>query len=136
RPCNHCSDFSAKQLHSENIARLASHIFCAHVDDALQSKHRANRRRGDSVLTCASLGNDAALAHSPRKQGLAHRIVDLVRTSVGKIFTLQVDLCSARVRSQPLRVNQRRWPAAVIAKSLVKFAPEIRITSRARELFR
>jgi len=88
------------------------------------------------VLARAGFGYDAAFAHSAREQCLAHRIVDLVRTGVGKIFAFQVDLRSARVPGQPLRMKQRRRPAAVIAQPLVEFAPEIRVVPRMRELFR
>src|SRR6266446_6998595 len=132
----HGNDISSKQPHSEDVERLASHIFCAHVDDALQSKHRANRRRRDAVLTRARFGNDATFAHSPREQRLPHCIVDLMCASVQKILPLQVNLCSARVRSQSLRVKQRRWSSAVIAQELLKLAPEIHIASRTCELFR
>jgi hypothetical protein len=40
------------------------------------------------VLACAGLSDDAALAHSTRKQRLSYSIIDLVRAGVQKIFTL------------------------------------------------
>src|SRR5438067_7954128 len=132
----HGNYFSPEQPHSKNIERLASHIFCAHVDDALQAKHRANRRRRDAVLTCTCFGNYSVSAHSPREQRLPHRVVDLVCASVQEIFPLQIDLRSAGVRSESLRGKQRRWSAAVITQKLLKFAPESLVVSRTCELCR
>ena len=82
----HGDDFSAKQSHSENIERLAPYIFCAHVDDAPQTEQCANRARGDAVLPCAGLRNDALFSHSARQQCLACGIIDLMRAGVEKIF--------------------------------------------------
>ena len=132
----HGNNFSSEQPHSENIECLASHVFRAHVDYALQAKHRADRGRRDAMLTRARFGNDSVFAHPPREQGLPYRVVGLVRASVQKIFPFQVNLCSARVRSQSLRVKQRRWPTTVIAQELFKLVPEIGVASCARELFR
>ena len=67
------------------------------------------------MLTRTCLGNDAMLAHPAREQGLSHSVVDLVRASVQKIFTLKINLRTARMRRQPLCVKQRRWPTTVIA---------------------
>ena len=44
------------------------------------------------MLSCASLCDDALLAHTQTQQGLAHAVVDLVCTSVVQVFPLQVDL--------------------------------------------
>src|SRR5262249_23202754 len=126
--------FSAEQLHSENIERLSSHIFCADIDDATQIKQCANRRSCYAVLARPSLSNDATLAHSTRKQRLSNGVVHLVRARVQKIFALQIDLRSPAVSRQPLRVKQRRWPATVIAQQFVEFAPEIWVLSGAPEL--
>jgi hypothetical protein len=75
-------------------------------------------------------------AHSPGEQYLAHRVIDLMRASVQKIFPFQINLRSARVRSQSLCVKQWRWPPTVIAQELFKFAPEIRVVSREGEFLR
>ena len=45
--------------------------------------------RGAAKLPRAGFRHDAALAHAPGEQRLAHRVIDLVRASVGEIFALQ-----------------------------------------------
>jgi hypothetical protein len=67
---------------------LSPDVFCAHIDDATQSEQRANRRRCNAVLASPCLSDDAAFAHSTRKQHLSDSVVDLVRAGVQKIFTL------------------------------------------------
>jgi len=68
------------------------------------------------VLSCPSLGDDASFAHAPRKQALSDGVVDLVRACMQKVFALQINLRAARMCSQPLRVEQRRRSATVIAQ--------------------
>ncbi len=43
----------------------------------------------------AGFGDDALLAHAPREQRLAERVVDLVRAGVEQVFALEVDLGAA-----------------------------------------
>src|SRR5439155_4306598 len=95
------SDLSDTQSHPKHVESLAPHVFRAHVDDAAQAEERASRRRRDTMLTCACFSNNAAFAHSLCEQRLAHRIIDLVRASVQKIFALQVDLRPAAACTQP-----------------------------------
>ncbi len=89
--------FRAQQAHAEDVQLLPAHVFLAHVDDALEPKQRADRGRGDAVLARAGLGDDALLAHAPRQQALAERVVDLVRAGVQQVFALQVDLRAAEL---------------------------------------
>ena len=53
-----------EQFHPEHIQRLTMYIFLAHIDYALESEQSTNGSGGNTVLSCASLGNDPALAHS------------------------------------------------------------------------
>ena len=43
----------------------------AHVDDAFEAEHRADRGGGDAVLARAGFGDDAGLAHASGEQDLA-----------------------------------------------------------------
>jgi len=135
RPGVDGSYLRAKQLHSEDIQTLATHVLCAHVNDALQPKQRAHSCSRDAVLTCACLGNDALFLHAARQQSLAQGIVDFVRAGMEKIFAFQVNLRSANVCRQSLRVKQWRRSPGVIAEQLVEFAPELVVGPRAQELF-
>ena len=84
--------FGAEQFHAEDIERLALDIHLAHVDDAFQAKHRADRCRGDAMLSRARFGNDALFAHAFCQQTLPQRIIDFVRACVCKVFTFEIDL--------------------------------------------
>ena len=75
-------------------------------------------------------------AHPARQQRLAEGVIDLVRASVQKIFALQINLCATGMRSQPLRVKQRRRSAGVVAQQHVEFAPKIRIAASVHKLSR
>ena len=73
----------------KTLRRLPPHVLLAHVDDALQAEARADRGRGDAMLSRAGFGDDAALAHAPRQQHLAEGVVDLVRAGVAEVFALE-----------------------------------------------
>ncbi len=57
--------------------------------------------RGHAVLAGAGLGDDAPLAHAPRQQHLAERVVDLVRAGVAEVLALEHD--AAPPASAPMR---------------------------------
>ena len=96
----HLAHFGAEQLHAKNIQRLPTHVFRAHIDNAFEPEQRAHRRGRHAVLARAGFGDDAALAHAPRQQDLAERVVDFVRAGVEQIFALEIDAraaaCSVR----------------------------------------
>src|SRR5262245_15500658 len=72
--------------------------------------------------------------HTPCKQGLSDGVVDLMRACMQKVFALQINLCTTRVCSQPLRVKQWSGSAGVIAQQHVEFASKIRVVSNPHEL--
>ncbi len=90
-------DFCPEQLHAENVERLARHVFRAHVDVALQPEQRAGGRRCDAVLSCARLRDDPRFPHATGQQGLADRVVDLVRAGMRQVFALEKHARSAGV---------------------------------------
>ena len=104
-----------KKPHPEYVERLASDVFLAHVHDAFLAQHGAHGGGSDAVLARAGLGDDPALAHALRKQPLAERVVDLVRSGVGQVLTLDVDVRAAELARQVLSVVERRGSANVVA---------------------
>src|SRR5947209_10956864 len=69
----------AQQSHAKNIQFLAAHVLNAHIDHAVKTKQRANCCRGHSMLSGASLSNDALLVHTLPQQRLYQPVIDLVR---------------------------------------------------------
>src|SRR5205807_5033966 len=107
---------SPQQTHSENVERLPSHIFRAHINDAAQPEQCADGSGGDAVLSRAGFSDNTILAHAPREQRLSDRVIDLMRAGVQKVFALQVNLCATGMCSQALRVKQRRRTTTIIAQ--------------------
>ena len=97
----HRHDLGAEQFHAEDVGLLPLDIGRAHVDDTRNIEQGAGGRGGDAVLAGAGLGDDPALAHAPRQQGLAEHIVDLVRAGVVELVALQIDLRAAEMTGQP-----------------------------------
>ncbi len=91
----HFAHLGAQQFHAENIQRLAAHVFGAHVNDAVQSKQRANCCRRHAMLSGAGLGDHPALVHASCQQNLAQRVVDFVGAGVQQVFALEINLRAA-----------------------------------------
>ena len=88
-------NFRAEETHPRDVQGLPFHIDDAHVDDAFAAEPRGDRRGRDTVLAGTRFRDDASLAHAPREQNLAERVVDLMRAGVQQIFTLKVNLRAA-----------------------------------------
>ena len=71
------------------LSRWRSHILRPHVHHALEIEAGADGRGRNPVLTGAGLGDDPALPHSAREQGLADRVVDLVGAGVVQVLPLE-----------------------------------------------
>jgi hypothetical protein len=82
--------------HPEYVESLPPHILGAHINDAFESRKSANGRCRHAVLSRSCFGDYPLLAHSPRQQNLAQRIVYLVRAGVIEVLALQVYLRSAQ----------------------------------------
>ena len=62
------------------------------------------------MLPCSGLGDNAILAHAFGEQALTQSVVDLVRSSVGKVFTLEIDARAAKLVGQVFGVVEGGWP--------------------------
>ena len=97
----------AQEAHALDVRALAPHVLGSHVDDALEVEARADGRDRDAVLARARLGDDAPLAEAPGEQGLAERVVELVRAGVQEILALEVEPLPGR---ESLGQGQGGWP--------------------------
>ena len=79
------------------------------------------------MLAGARLGDDSALPEPPREQGLAERVVELVRAGVEQVLALQVEALSGR---EAFGKRQRRGAAAVGAPERLQLVPERRMGER------
>src|SRR5262249_61434538 len=123
-------DIRAQRLHLENVEPLATNIFFAHVDLALQAEECRGGRGGDAMLPGPGLGDDTRLAHPPSEECLADAIVDLVSAGVIEVFTLEEDAGAAGFLRQPLGEVKRRRPAYILPQGILKLALELRVLQR------
>ena len=104
------------QVHPLDVGSLPPHVFRAHEDDAFEPEPRAGSRGRDAVLPGARLGDDPRLAEPPGEHHLAERVVDLVRTRVIEVLSLEVQpLARGEARSQR---DRRRTPRVGAAEVL------------------
>src|SRR5947209_1670788 len=116
-----------KQFHAEYIKLLPLHIFGAHVDHALKSHERTDRCRRDSMLAGACFCDDAPLAHAAGQQRLSNGVIDFVSACVQQVFTLEVDLRSAKLLRKPSCLEERRRAAREVFQQIIKFILKLRI---------
>ena len=127
----HTHHLCAQQPHAKHIQPLPLHIFGAHVHPAGKPQQRRDRGGGDAVLARARFRDHALFAHPHGEQPLAQAIVDLVRTSVQQILSLDVDARAAALFGEPRSELQRRRPPGEIVQQL----PEPRVKFRIRAGF-
>ena len=132
RARRHRHDLRAEQLHAEHVGLLPLDIGLAHENHAWQAEPRAYCCGGDPVLPRARLGDDAGLAHPPRKKNLADAVVDLVRAGVVELVALEVDFRPAEMFGQPLGEIHRRRPSDIVLQQPVELFPELRVFLGAR----
>src|SRR6516165_5450400 len=116
----HGNYLGAEQLHAKDVGLLPLDVGGAHIDDAGQVEEGAGRRGGNPVLAGAGLGDDPALSHAPRQQGLAEHVVDLVCAGVVELVTLQIELCPAEMSGQSLSEKKRARPPDIMLKIIVE----------------
>src|SRR5439155_19845259 len=115
------SHFGAQQRHPLHVRALPAHVLGAHVHDAFEPEASADGGGRDPVLARAGLGDDPVLAEAPCEQGLAERVVELVRSRVQEILPLEVEALPGR---EALRSGERRRPAAVLAPQSIELSLE------------
>src|SRR5258708_3282162 len=130
RPGTHAPNLRAQQPHAEYVKLLTAHVLVAHMDDAFQTKQRADGGRGHPVLPRAGFGDDAMLAHAPGEQCLPDAVVRLGRAGMQQSFALQVDFRAAQLLRQPFGKKQRRRTPGVFPQQALKFGLEFRIFAR------
>ena len=118
------SHLGAEQRHPLEVRPLPPHVLAAHVDDAVEPEARADGRGRDPVLARAGLGDDPPLAQPQREQGLAERVVQLVRAGVEQVLALEVEPLA---RGEALGQRQRRRPPRIAAAELVQLVLERRV---------
>ena len=120
----------AEEIHPLDVRALASHVFLAHVDHALEPKPRAHRRGRDAVLSGARLGDDALLAEPPGKHGLPEGVVQLVRARVEQVLAFEIEPFAGREALSP---GERRRPSGERAAELVELSTEDSSVTAARQ---
>ena len=113
-------DLRAEQFHAKDIQRLATHVFGAHVDHAIQSEQRADSCGCNAVLSRAGFGDDALLVHAPGEQHLAEGVVDLVCACVKEVFAFEIDRCATAVFRQTRCVKKWCGPACVVLEEALE----------------
>ena len=68
----------AEKFHAKNIEGLTLYVDFTHEDFAFHTHEGCSSCRGDTVLTGASFGDQASLAHALCKKSLTKNVVDLV----------------------------------------------------------
>ena len=74
-----------------HVEGLTAGVDLAHVDAALEAEHGAHGGGGHAVLAGAVSAITRVFAHALDEQGLAERVVDLVRAGVVQVLTLEED---------------------------------------------
>jgi hypothetical protein len=100
-------DLRAHQLHAVDVDGLALDVLGAHVDHAVHAEPGRDGGRGNAVLPCPGLGDNAPFAHALCQQRLADGVVDLVGTGMIQVLALEVDARTADLVAPALRVVQR-----------------------------
>ena len=123
RTAVHGFDVGAQQPHPEHVERLAVDVDGAHVDLALETHQRRRRGGGHAVLAGTGLGDQPGLAHPLGEQRLAEHVVDLVRTGVVEVLTLEQH-ANAELLAQPEALGEHRGAPGVVAQDRVELAAE------------
>jgi hypothetical protein len=108
-------DLGAEQLHAENIERLTFDVDAAHKNVAFPLEQRRHRGGRNAMLTRAGLGSNARFVHALREQGLAQRIVHLVRAGMTKVLALKVNFRATELGGEISTMEKRGGAANIFA---------------------
>jgi len=73
------------------------------------------------MLAGAGFGNDPLLAHPAGEEDLANRVVNLVRSGMAEVFTLEIDFRAAKLFRQSLGKIQWGFSSGVLTEVKTKF---------------
>ena len=123
--CGYGNDVCAEHLHTNNVGMLLCNVDLTHVDIAFQAEVSRRGCKRNAMLTCARFGNELLLAHVLCKQALAHAVVELVRTGVVEVLTLEVDLAVAKQCGKALAMEYGRGSALELLADAAKLVDEL-----------
>ena len=101
-------DLGAEQVHALDVGPLPAHVLLAHVDDALEAEAGADGCGRDAMLAGAGFGDDSPFAQPARQDGLAERVVQLVRAGVQQVLAFEIE---PLVRREAFCARERRRSA-------------------------
>ena len=89
----------------------------------------AGSRSCNAMLTGSSFSNHTLLSHALGQQSLANRIVDLVRSSMRKVFALENDSSATGISSQSRCISQRCSAPNKVLQKIVNFSEKCWVTT-------
>ena len=119
----------AQKAHAKDVQLLAAHVLFAHIDDALESKKRADCGGRNAVLTRSGFGDDPLLTHPASEQPLPQAVIDFVRARVEQILPLQINSRATQRFAQPPGMIERRGTPRVILQQIGQFGLKRRIAA-------
>src|SRR6185369_9472829 len=78
-----------------------------------------------AMLPRAGFSDDALLAHAHSQERLAKAVIDLMRTGMEQVLTLEIDLCSAQLFGQAAGVKQRGRTPGILPKQALKLQAKL-----------
>ena len=121
------NDLRAQKTHPVDVQGLTFGVLLAHEHHALHAHQGSGSGGGNAMLTGTGLGDEAGLAHLFGQQRLPENIVDLVRTGVIQVLTLEVDLCTAEVLGHLFCIVQAAGAACVLVEQFGELPIELRV---------
>ena len=79
------------------------------------------------MLASSGLSDDALFSEALSEENLADGVINLMRTGVKEIFTLEVNFGSAKFLGPALGVVERGGTAAVVLQKVIEFSLEGRV---------
>ncbi|KAH3670515.1 hypothetical protein OGAPHI_001030 [Ogataea philodendri] len=100
------NDVGSEDSHPEHVQSLSSDVLCSHENRTLDTELGTGSGSGHTVLAGSGLCDDVGLAESSGNQDLCQSVVDLVRSGMVEVLSLEPDLGAARA----CRASGTYWP--------------------------
>ena len=101
-------------------------VYRSHIDVALKTEISSRGCECNAVLTCAGFRDYFLFAHILREQSLTHTVVELVRSGVVEVLSLNVELNVSDLSRESLEVGDGSGSALELAADLAKLRDEFR----------